>query len=318
MMTVERYTPASAAEWDAAVDASRNGTFLHKRQYMDYHSDRFADCSLMARDNAGRIVAVLPAHSDGTTVASHRGLSYGGWLMSPRADAEAMLEVWRLMTEYYAGLGFTKLIYKPSPHIFHKYPAEEDLYALFRAGGQLKSTLISSVTDNSAILGFDMSARQSVRKAMKAGVVAGESDRWEEFWDVLSTLLRERHDAKPVHTLDEILLLHSRFPSNIRLYTATYEGRIVAGVVVYVSDTVAHSQYAATTAEGRALRALPLLYSHILEEFSTLRYFDYGTSNEDGGLVLNTGLIRQKCGFGARAIVYNTYECPLIPPTNHE
>lgn len=306
-MTIEPYSPAIAAEWDAAVLASRNGTFLHLRGYMDYHADRFADCSLVARDAHGRIVAVLPAHASGDTVASHRGLSYGGWLMTPRADAEAMLGIWSEASAYYAARGYKKLFYKPAPHIYHKYPAEEDLYALFRAGGRLEATLISSVIDNAAPLGFDMAARQSVRKAAKTGIEVAESDRWADYWQVLGQLLHERHNAAPVHSLDEILLLHSRFPANIRLFTATYEGRIVAGVVVYVTDTVAHSQYAATTAEGRSMRALPLLYHHICEVFAVKRYFDFGTSNEDAGRVLNTGLIRQKCGFGARAIVYNTY-----------
>lgn len=307
MITLETYSPDMAAVWNDTVRASRNGTFLHLRGYMDYHSDRFDDCSLLALDAAGRIIAVLPAHYSGDTVASHRGLSYGGWLMTPRADAEAMMEIWSLMVEHYHDLGFRTLVYKPSPHIFHKYPAEEDLYALFRAGGQLESSLISSVVDNAAPLGFDMGARQSVRKAARAGITVGESDDWAGFWAVLTDLLMERHNARPVHTLDEILLLHSRFPDNIRLHTATLEGRIVAGVVIYASDTCAHSQYAATTAEGRSMRALPLLYSQIIEHYAALRYFDFGTSNEDGGRILNTGLIRQKCGFGARAVVYNTY-----------
>ncbi len=310
-MTVEAYSSALAAVWDATVKASRNGTFLHLRSYMDYHSERFNDCSLLARDAAGRIVAVLPAHFAGDTVYSHRGLSYGGWLMTPRADAETMLEIWSAMTQHYSGHGFNKLIYKPSPHIFHKYPAEEDLYALFRAGGAIESTLISSVVDNSAPLGFDMSARQSVRKAAKAGIEVDESERWDEFWDVLSALLRERYNTAPVHTLDEILLLSGRHPENIRLYTATLDGQIIAGVVVYASDTVAHSQYTATTVIGREMRALPLLYDHIMHRHANLRYFDFGTSNEDSGRLLNTGLIRQKIGFGARAVVYNTYSCPL-------
>lgn len=310
-MTIEQYTPSLADEWDEAVKASRNGTFLHLRAYMDYHSDRFADCSLLARDDKGRVIALLPAHAQGEVVASHRGLTYGGWLMTARADAEAMLEVWQLAAAHYASLGFKTMLYRPAPHIYHKYPAEEDLYALYRAGGRLDASLISSVIYNAAPLGFDMAARQSVRKAQKEGVEVGISDDWEGFWQVLSALLRERHNASPVHTLDEIKLLHSRFPENIRLYTATLNGHILAGVVVYVTDTVAHSQYAATTAEGRQLRTLPLLYNKIIADYAHLPYFDFGTSNEDGGRVLNTGLIRQKCGFGARGVVYNTYSIDL-------
>ena len=46
MIVTERYNISMSAEWDAAVAASRNGTFLHMRGYMDYHSDRFTDFSL--------------------------------------------------------------------------------------------------------------------------------------------------------------------------------------------------------------------------------------------------------------------------------
>ena len=60
MFEIERYTPAKKDEWDQFVRQSKNGTFLFLRDYMDYHSDRFADFSLVARDGE-KIIAVLPA-----------------------------------------------------------------------------------------------------------------------------------------------------------------------------------------------------------------------------------------------------------------
>ncbi len=180
-MTVEPYQPHLKPEWDMVVEQSRNGTFLHRRDYMDYHADRFEDMSLIARDDSGRIIAVMPAHRCGDTVTSHGGLTYGGWLMTPRADMIAMTEVWMLMTALLADMGIARLIYRPVPHIYHKYPAEEDLYALWRAGGRLDRTLVSSVIDVSEPLSFDMSARQSVRKAMRSGVTVRESDDWAGF-----------------------------------------------------------------------------------------------------------------------------------------
>lgn len=306
-MKIEQYTPALAAEWDETVEASRNGTFLHLRPYMDYHADRFTDCSLMARDDKNRIVAVLPANAEGDTVCSHRGLTFGGWLMTPQATAEVMMQIWPASLEYFASVGFRKLIYKPVPHIYHTYPAEEDLYALFRSGGNIESTLISSVIDMEHPLGFDRSAARYAKAAANAGVCAGESDRWEEYWDILSEVLAERHNAAPVHTIEEIKLLHSRFPANIRLFAAFIGEQMVAGTVMYISRTVAHCQYIAATREGRDAKVLPLLFSNVIEAMKGIRYFDFGTSNEDGGRILNTGLIHQKTGFGARATVYNTY-----------
>lgn len=310
-MTVEEYTPSLSAEWDDIVAASRNGTFLHKRAYMDYHASRFNDASLIARDSRGRAIALLPAHSCGDAVASHRGLTYGGWLMTMRADAAAMLEIWNMTAELYRSHGFRELFYRPAPHIYHKYPAEEDLYALFRAGGRLDSTLISSVIATANAPRFDETRRQGVRKAEAAGVTVGESDDWAAFWDILTDLLAERHNAAPVHSLAEITMLQARFPDNIKLYTATVDGRIIGGTVLYITDTVAHTQYVATTAQGRDLNALPLLYSRLLEQYSHLPYFDFGTSNEDAGRILNTGLIAQKQAYGARAIIYPSFTVPL-------
>ncbi len=310
-MTIERYTPQQSQEWDKAVETSRNGTFLHMRAYMDYHADRFRDFSLLARDNHGDVIAVLPANADGDNIHSHQGLTFGGWLMSSPADANAMMDIWGLASKFLRTNGFKRLIYKPVPHIYHKYPAEEDLYALFRAGGRLDAALISSAIDLSCPLGFNRTAKRYAQSAEKAGVTVEESDNWEEYWEILINLLAGRYNANPVHTIEEIKLLRSRFPHNIKLYTASINSHIAAGVVIYLSDTVAHCQYIATTQEGRDAKVLPLLFSHIIASVRDRRYFDFGTSNEDGGRILNEGLIHQKCGFGARAIVFNTYSIPL-------
>ena len=122
-------------------------------------------------------------------------------------------------------------------------------------------------------------------------------------------MLKERHNTSPVHTLDEIVLLHSRFPENIKLYVATQNDEIIGGTVMFFTHTVAHAQYIAASLKGRELKVLPLVFDHIINhDCDNIRYFDFGTSNEDGGMYLNEGLITQKCGMGGRGIVYNTFE----------
>ena len=114
MISIEAYTPALKGTWDELVQASRNGVFLHLRDYMDYHSDRFTDASLIARDAKGRAIAALPAclRPEGV-ISSHAGLTFGGWLMTPRADAEAMLEVWDAAFALWREQGLRQLVYKP-------------------------------------------------------------------------------------------------------------------------------------------------------------------------------------------------------------
>lgn len=311
MITIEQYNDSMSGLWDDAVRASRNGTFLHLRGYMDYHRDRFVDSSLVARDDE-RIVALLPACRDGDTLYSHRGLTYGGWLVPSRHfDVTTMLEVWNKATDILRGIGIANIVYKAVPHIYHNYPCEEDLYALFRAGAQLVESNISATIDLDEPLSFDRGNKRNVNLAIKNGVVVGESTRWADYWQVLDSLLMEKYDRHPVHTLEEIDLLRSRFPENIKLFTATQGDEILAGVVMYFcGNEVAHSQYIASTERGRELKALTLLFDHLIKEAAQagFRYFDFGISTEDGGRYLNEGLVRQKCRLGGRGIVYNTYK----------
>ena len=309
---IERYTKAKNGLWDSAVRESRNGTFLHMRGYMDYHSDRFNDFSLLAFDSKNRLIAVMPANAEGTTLCSHRGLTYGGWLMTPRADTNAMLALWQEFTEFAKSAGFKSLLYKPVPHIFHKYPAEEDLYALWHSGGVLEAVQSSSVTDLASPLPFDNNSRRALKRAADAGIVCRECSDWATFWGILGIVLNERHNTSPVHSLAEICLLHERFPHNIKLFAAYRGTEMLAGTVLYITETTAHAQYIASSDAGRECGALACIFDNLYRLMATkVRWFDFGISNEDGGRVLNHGLTRQKSGFGARCITFNSYRLNL-------
>ncbi len=202
MITIRRYDPATDREvWDAFVADSRNATFLFYRAYMDYHSDRFDDYSLMAYDGRGRLLALLPACRSGSTLYSHQGLTFGGWLLPHRrCDALDMLAIFDAFPHAMREVGVRRLIYKAIPYIYSRQPAQEDIYAMVRNGGCISASLVSSVIDLSDPIPFDMGSRQRARKALASGIVIGESDRWEEYWTILTNLLRERFNER----LDEL------------------------------------------------------------------------------------------------------------------
>ena len=302
-----------AARWDEFARMSRNGTMLHQRGYMDYHSDRFKDCSLVAL-HEGRLCALLPACIEGDTLWSHRGLTYGGWLVPLKHfDATVMVEVMDAACQWMSDNSIKRLVYKPVPHIYHRYPCEEDLYALFRHQAKLIETNISTTIDLTCPLPLDRGNKSGANAARKAGIQVGPSEDWEGFWRLLSSLLDERYGTRPVHTLDEMRLLHGRFPDGIRLYAATLDGEMLAGVVMYLSQPVAHCQYIGASPQGKDSKALTLLFDYLIGEAkaSGYRYFDFGISNEDHGHYLNEGLVRQKSRLGGRGIVYNTFEINL-------
>ena len=302
-----------AARWDEFARMSRNGTMLHQRGYMDYHSDRFKDCSLVAL-HEGRLCALLPACIEGDTLWSHRGLTYGGWLVPLKHfDATVMVEVMDAACQWMTDNSIKRLVYKPVPHIYHRYPCEEDLYALFRHQAKLIETNISTTIDLTCPLPLDRGNKSGANAARKAGIQVGPSEDWEGYWRLLSSLLDERYGTRPVHTLDEMRLLHGRFPDGIRLYAATLDGEMLAGVVMYLSQPVAHCQYIGASPQGKDSKALTLLFDYLIGEAkaSGYRYFDFGISNEDHGHYLNEGLVRQKSRLGGRGIVYNTFEINL-------
>lgn len=314
-MYIRRYTSQQKSEWDAFVDSARNATFLFFRDYMDYHSDRFCDCSLMAFDDHDRLIALLPASIEGNIVTSHAGLTYGGWILGAKSpDMLAMMEIWPLMIDIYRSLGAESLIYRPVPHIYHNYPSEEDLYALFRHGATLDRVLASSVIDLVAPIKISDTVRWHVNRARRVGVSISESVDIGSFWEMLTCRLHDRYSSAPVHTLEEICLLKSRFPDNIKLVVAVNsENRLLAGVMLYICGNVVKAQYTASTYDGREVNALDAIYVSLASRLAAegYRYFDLGTSNEDGGLVLNEGLIRQKSSYGARVITYPSFLQPL-------
>ena len=140
----------------------------------------------------------------------------------------------------------------------------------------------------------------------------GDMESLKEYWALLTDVLMTHHQARPVHSLDEIALLMSRFPREIKIYLVRKDQRIVAGIVIFETKQVAHVQYIAAGDEGREYGALDLLFRHLINErYKHLEFIDLGTSNEQGGHFLNHGLIFQKEGFGGRAVCYDTYNVLL-------
>ncbi len=322
-MNVLPYNQTMANEWDSFVRKSKNGTFLFCRGFMDYHSDRFMDASLVFMDKKNRICGLLPANVKDNTIYSHGGLTYGGFVLDDKSVQSSVNEMFALAVDYYMdNCQAEKLIYKPVPHIYHQLPAEEDLYVLFRAGADLVQRSVSSSLYPCKHPKQRQSRRGGVVKALKNGVIVEEisdadSDELKAFHGMLVCVLDERHKTSPVHSYEEMRLLTKRFPEEIMLCVAKYQGEIVAGSWVFVTPAVAHTQYLAVSDMGKKLGAGDLLIDWLISaRFRTSVFFDFGISTENGGGVLNQGLIFEKEGFGARSICYDVYSLDICDALN--
>jgi len=312
MFEIVRYTADKAKEWNQFVAESKNGTFLFDRHYMDYHSDRFQDYSLMFYRDGG-LYALLPANREDNILWSHRGLTYGGIIMNAESTAARIQQLFRELNDYLRADGFIKVVYKPVPHIFHRIPSEEDIYSLFSVcDAKLIDRSISSTLILQYPLKWHRDRRYGINKAKAHGVTVDESMDLKGFWEVLTFNLKNKYDSCPVHSLEEIELLHDRFPQQIRLFTASKDGKVLGGTVLYITSTVVHTQYISANLEGKQWRVIDALFDYLLHECDwQQRYFDFGTSNEEDGRILVEPLIYQKEGFGGRGICYDWYEWTL-------
>lgn len=313
MIEIRRYSEREKAEWNAFVATSKQGTFLLDRNYMDYHSDRFDDHSLMFYGKNGRLSALLPANKSGDTLYSHQGLTYGGLLTDQETKAVETLEMFDAMNQYLRVQGIRRVVYKAIPWIYHRLPAEEDLYAIFRVcNARLVARDISSTIVGGRHLKWHRDRKYGINRCRNNGVVVEKTDDYAAFWPVLEGNLLANHGVRPVHSLGEMQLLKSRFPRNIQLYVARKDGETLGGTVLYLTPQVAHAQYISATAEGKHLRVVDAIYDRILNiDYADCPYFDFGKSTEDHGHILNSSLIYQKEGFGGRGVCYDWYEWTL-------
>lgn len=318
-MTICRYTNEYQSVWDAFVRDSRNGTFLFERAYMDYHADRFADHSLIFFNEKKQPVALLPANEHEHCLYSHQGLTYGGFIIGTQATAVTVMELFDALTDYARIQHMQAIYYKTMPSIYQLCPSEEDEYALWRHGAELVQVLMSTSVPLKGLLQPELERRRrrGLVKAQELGYTVQSEARLSEFWPIMEQNLRQRYDAAPVHTLQEMQLLQQRFPRRIRcLLVRNRQGDAIAGAVVYEANKKAvHVQYGHATEEGKRNGALDLLYLSLIDYYrneTAAEYFDFGTSNEQNGRYLNENLVAQKVGFGGRGISYKFWKLLLL------
>lgn len=309
---VRPFDAQDANAWDSFCSQALQGTFLHTRRFLSYHGDRFVDQSLIL-ENENELVGLFPAATDPTNpkcIVSHPGITYAGLLHRGDLQGVYAIEALQQIQSYYRQLRFQEILYKAVPTIYHRAPAQDDLYALFRLGAVRIRADLSCTIDLQQRLRTSTRRERSLRKARVAGVETIEGHTFlPELWDVLADNLQRKHEAVPVHSMDEISLLAARFPDNIRCVVARWQQKIVAGVLLFITPGVHHAQYIASSVEGYRLSALDAIFEHCISVATEAgcRWFDFGTSNEQGGAVLNNSLYEFKSEFGGGGVVHEYY-----------
>jgi hypothetical protein len=278
---------------------------------MEYHSDRYGDHSLLFFKN-GKLVGLMPANLNNNVLNSHEGLTFGGIISDNEMKTSMMIEIFEKIIKHCEEEGFKELFYKTIPSIYHKIPAEEDLYALYRCGARLIERDVISSIRLPLNVNCSKERKRTIKKAKSKNIVVKRSFDFRTFMKIEEEVLFERHRVRPVHSASEMIQLAERFPNNIKLFASFKEDTMLAGTIIFESANVAHSQYAADSNEGWALGALDLVFDQLITEYYVnKKFFDFGCSSENHYKVLNGGLLRYKEGFGARAIMQDFYRLSI-------
>jgi hypothetical protein len=306
---IRLYTNDDRFAWNHFVVNSKNTHFMFQRDYMEYHSSRFDDFSLMASDDNDTLLAILPANLHNKTLYSHQGLTFGGLCTHRSVTTNMVCEIFRNIIKFLKDTNLIEnLVYKRLPDFYATYPSQEDLYALFLLDAKLFRRDVSVAIDMENPLPVSSMRSRRIKKAQNLGVCVEEVTSLSAYWELLEEVLTEHHGIKPVHSASEIQRLRNIFPNNIKCFIAKKDHKIIAGTLIYETANVAHTQYLANSTLGREVGGLDIIISELIKNYYTSKkYFDFGISTEDSGRTLNSGLISQKEGFGARAFVHDFY-----------
>ncbi len=312
MIEVVKYTADKKVEWDEFVTKAKNGTFLFYRDFIEYHSEKFEDFSLMIYEKT-KLKAIFPANKKGTTIHSHQGLTFGGLITHGITKSYQYIEYHKTLNDFLKANGIIDVYIKSIPEIYKIYCGGEEEYFLHHIGAHTKKCSLASCIDLTTQRIVSQDRKYNLKKAIKNDLQTSLSDKWAIFWQVMLDNMKTKYNAKPVHSITEIKYLRELFPNNILLFESCYNGNVVAGAVIFKYERVAKIQYAHATELGKKLGAIDHLYSYLINLFAKdCDYIDIGTSNETDSDKINIPLLRQKEGFGARAVTYKIFHYNLL------
>lgn len=303
--TIRKYRKNDYTLWNDFIRQAKNATFLFHRDFMEYHSDRFEDFSLLIFHDE-KLLAVLPANKKGNEIHSHQGLSYGGLVVKKSIRIKEYTQVFQALLHFLCENGIATLYLKTLPKIYNRTIADEIDYVSFLTQAQTYRSDVYLVIDNSETYKPNRNRKRALTLAEKRNIAVREDTNYKDFWNqILTPNLYNRFGVQPVHSLVEIEKLATVFPENIKLFNAYQDDELKAGVVMFLTETVAHFQYSSGSDDRTDTAALDILFDEIIRKYADKKYVSFGSASEENGRVLNEGLAYWKESFGARASVQN-------------
>ncbi len=239
---VREYEPSMREAWDRFVDESNNGTMFHKMQFLDYHPEGRFDFYHLMFFRGDELVGVLPGglKNGGAEFWSPVGASYGS-IVTRDISFELSLGIVDAFIEFCRVKGFRDVYLIPPPLVYSKNYSQHVEYAMLYRKFDFELHYISHAIDlkhgDNFMAYFDKTARKSLHKIFREGrLTIRETLDYETFNRILLDN-KKRHDAKPTHSLEDMLKLQELMPDNLRLYLVYYDDIPIAGSWLFLTNS---------------------------------------------------------------------------------
>jgi len=309
LYSVKKYTHSDKELWDNFIAQTAHPNFLFYRDFMEYHSNRFEDYSILIfHKNA--LIALLPANVKGTKVYTHQGLSYGGLVLKGVERFESLVNIFQTLLMYFSEKGFCELYYKEKPFIYGeiKELSYQNILFLLKAEWYRADTYLVIPQER---YHPNRNRRRGIKKAIEIGLTFKEGE-YKSFWEeILVPNLQQRFGVNPVHSLQEIELLASNFPNNIHCITVHENIQIKAGAVLFEFNDTLHFQYSSGADTRNEDGSLDYLFDYVCRKYSHKKYVSFGSSSEENGRNINKGLMYWKESYGAISIPQKFYKIEI-------
>ena len=282
-MEINALTEKEAGRWEEFVSNANNGTIFHTLKFLSYHPQgRFKSHHLMIKEKDS-VISVFPAVKEGKTIISHKGASYGGFVMKEGVGIQETCFIVEHLIRFLKAQGYQKIVLTQPPLIYYNSPNQYIDFALMKNGFcyiKREITAVIPFSDTEPLLSFDADARRSTKKAIREGVKIKISEDFNAFYKILRQNLGMRHNVSPTHTLSELLRLKKLFPDDIILFGAFLKDKMIGGIVIFSANPrVLLAFYISHNNKFQIYRPVNLLFYEIIKwgRSKNFKYLDLGT-----------------------------------------
>ena len=323
MCQVVPYSGQYKDAWDDFVqNRSCNGNIFHEQQFLTYHRDRFEDASILIFDRqGGRILAVIPAAlkrgDSKIAIVSHPGSSYGAVVFAEGIKLRLLKDVLNTAIEYYYKTYNTDYMQLTLQEEFHTTNSFEELvFLLWHRGFKIESKEASCVKDLSDALpaSYGKTIKQYIKskKDQRLGIshdVVDAPAEIETCYGLIAENLKNKYSKSPVHSLEELIDLKSRYGERVTVFGSTFENRIIATVIVFVLDRyTVHDFYTSLDYEFGQMKPLFGLFDFIFNYYQQrgYKFFNFGISTRK--YWIKWGILEFKEQFGTRILTRDIWK----------